>query len=225
MANTKTTDLTAITAPVGGDKIHIVDVSDITDDAAGSSKQISLTNLSKGILGTNIDVTGFTVSELLRTNAGGTAVESAGKTVPTGDIVGTTDTQTLTNKTIASHLAYADTRSKVITSIRSIAGTSGDVAYTGVGFVPTSIIAFVSVAGTTIIGSGVADSAKGSGSIEQTYQGNAGSDTTNFIDILTASGAGQSAIVKSYDADGFTLTWTKTGADTGTITLIFLCLK
>jgi hypothetical protein len=51
---------------------------------------------------TDIGVTGLTVSELLRVNAGGTAIESSGKTVPTGAIVGTTDAQTLTNKTVTS---------------------------------------------------------------------------------------------------------------------------
>lgn len=55
---------------------------------------------SKKVLATNLDPTGLTASQLLRVNSGGTAVESSGKTVPSGDIVGTTDTQTLTNKTL-----------------------------------------------------------------------------------------------------------------------------
>jgi len=55
---------------------------------------------SKKVLATNLDPTGLTASQLLRVNSGGTAVESSGKTAPSGDIVGTTDTQTLTNKTL-----------------------------------------------------------------------------------------------------------------------------
>jgi len=55
---------------------------------------------SKKVLATNLDPTGLTASQLLRANSGGTAIESSGKVVPTGDIVGTTDTQTLTNKTL-----------------------------------------------------------------------------------------------------------------------------
>ena len=57
---------------------------------------------SKKVLVTNLDITGLTASQLIRLNSGGTALESSGKTVPTGDIVGTSDTQTLTNKTLTS---------------------------------------------------------------------------------------------------------------------------
>ena len=57
---------------------------------------------SKKVITTNLNVTGLTASQLLRVNSGGTAIESSGKTVPTGSIVGTTDTQTLTNKTLTS---------------------------------------------------------------------------------------------------------------------------
>jgi hypothetical protein len=57
---------------------------------------------SKKIIATNLNVTGLTASQLLRVNSGGSAVESSGKTVPTGDIVGTSDSQTLTGKTLTS---------------------------------------------------------------------------------------------------------------------------
>ena len=55
---------------------------------------------SKKVVATNLDITGLTASQLIRLNSGGTALESSGKTVPTGDIVGTTDTQTLSGKTL-----------------------------------------------------------------------------------------------------------------------------
>jgi len=50
MANTELTGLTAITTPVSGDKFYIVDVSDTTDSANGSSRQITYTNFVAGIL-------------------------------------------------------------------------------------------------------------------------------------------------------------------------------
>ena len=92
MANTTLSNLDAITAPTSSDLAYIVQSS--------TSKKATLSNFSKGIIVTNLDVTGLTSSQLLRLNSGGTALESSGKTVPTGDIVGTSDTQTLTNKTI-----------------------------------------------------------------------------------------------------------------------------
>ncbi len=52
----------------------------------------------------SLSVSGLTASQLLRVNSGGTAIESSGKTVPTGDIVGTSDTQALTGKTIDGDL-------------------------------------------------------------------------------------------------------------------------
>lgn len=55
---------------------------------------------SKKVIATNLNVTGLTASQLIRVNSGASAIESSGKTAPTGDIVGSSDTQTLTNKTI-----------------------------------------------------------------------------------------------------------------------------
>ena len=100
MSDTKLTGLTALASPVSADKVYIVDVSDLTDSSAGSSRSTTLSLLSKGIVVTSLDITGLTASQLIRLNSGGTALESSGKTVPTGTIVGTTDSQTLTTKTI-----------------------------------------------------------------------------------------------------------------------------
>lgn len=51
MAEVKITDLTALTATASGDLLYIVDVSDTTDSAAGTSKKITLTNF-----GTNLSL-------------------------------------------------------------------------------------------------------------------------------------------------------------------------
>ena len=50
MANTKLTDLIAITTPASGDKLYIVDVSDTGDSTAGSSKQITFGNLTASLV-------------------------------------------------------------------------------------------------------------------------------------------------------------------------------
>jgi len=114
--------------------------------------------------------------------------------------------------------------SKVISSTRDLAAASGDVAYTGVGFVPTAIVALSANLGSTM-SFGVCDSAKTEKSIAQLSDGAGSSDVNALLQLSTGIGAQQSCIVKSFDADGFTLTWTKTGSPTGTVTLIFLCFK
>ncbi len=58
MADQRLTSLTAISAPASGDKIYIVDVSDTTDDASGSSRLITYTNL----MGSILDTLGITAS-------------------------------------------------------------------------------------------------------------------------------------------------------------------
>jgi len=57
---------------------------------------------SKKVVVTNIDITGISASQLVRVNSGATALE--GLTPPSGDLVGTTATQTESNKTFTSPL-------------------------------------------------------------------------------------------------------------------------
>ncbi|HEC63708.1 MAG TPA: hypothetical protein ENI23_00275 [bacterium] len=159
MADAILTSKTGLTTPAGGDFVHIVDISDSTDNAAGTSKKITYTNLVAGILteqgitasitelnyvdgvtsaiqtqmdlkaplasptftgtvslpadsvnaiteiasgiksgadGTLVTGTAGTASDLAIWNGDGDLVD--GPTPPSGTIVGTTDTQTLTNK-------------------------------------------------------------------------------------------------------------------------------
>jgi len=118
--------------------------------------------------------------------------------------------------------AGAALTSKVITSTRVLSVASGDVAYTGVGFTPTVIHAIACETSSTGVSSiGFSDSAKNNycncfyGALGGAFLMKVGSTGTSY----------QTAIVKSYDADGFTLTWTKTGSPTTTANLYFLCLK
>lgn len=114
-------------------------------------------------------------------------------------------------------------KTKVITFSRQDNANSGDVAYTGVGFMPKAALfvgccdasqqAEVGVAGKDLVDGGWMR------------------DDTHFHTVATAislgsagGGTGQTAIVKSWDSDGFTLTWTKVGAPAGaTHTFYALC--
>lgn len=116
MADTKIFDLTALATVASGDVLPVVDVSDTTDSADGTTKKITRANLIAGLAGSgaNNDITSLaglttplsvpqggsgaaTLTGILKGN--GTSAFTA-VTAPSGTIVGTTDTQTLSGKTI-----------------------------------------------------------------------------------------------------------------------------
>ena len=125
-------------------------------------------------------------SQLLRTNAGATAPEWT-----TGVVV-----------------------SKIKAETRDMTAASGDVAYTGYGFAPKGLIIY-SIYGTsgTRTSFGFGDS-----SLAETclWTGATGGSftlsTTTIIELWESAGVTQSAVLKTLDAAGFTLTWTKAGS-------------
>lgn len=162
------------------------------------------------------------VTPVINTSISGTAIAS-GAEVTTG----TDDTQIVTPKALGDAGVNTRLKSKIIVGTRDMTAASGDVAYTGVGFVPTSVICMTNIdnAGASAYWSmGVSDS-----SIAE-YALALGDDEfvgqkTSFIHIEPVSGNIQAAVMKTYDADGFTLTWTKTSAPTGTAKMTFLCFR
>jgi hypothetical protein len=142
-------------------------------------------------------------------------------------------TETLTGKTLTTPVINNATFtgggaliSKIITATRDIAGASADVSYTGVGFRPTAIICIAVSNSSYPFSIGMVDSNRTSGQIEH-YENTTNSffSNTSFIELTTGGGNTQLATVKSYDSDGFTLTWVKSGSPTGTGVLTFLCFK
>lgn len=117
--------------------------------------------------------------------------------------------------------------SKVLASTRDMTAASGDVAYTGVGFTPTSIMAIAAIAtGSTVASWGFADSAKTAKAINTYVTATFDAEGSYLILLFqTNTSTFQYATVKSFDADGFTLTWTKAGSPTGTAVLQFLCFQ
>ncbi|SRR5258708_4042647 len=126
MANTKITDYPEKTIVGTGDFIYLVDVSDTTDSTAGSSKKIQQKNLVAGANATITSLTGLTtpltvaqggigvgtVTGVLIGN--GTAAVTA-VTAPSGTIVGTTDSQTLTNKTLTTPIISTISNTGILT--------------------------------------------------------------------------------------------------------------
>lgn len=109
---------------------------------------------------------------------------------------------------------------------RDLTLATGSVAYTGFGFQPTTCFVNGQVAPsatqyTTMFG--MVDSVKVGRSTYLATSQNIGTSFITASDPTTANL--QIADVTSYDADGFTLAWTKVGAPTGTFTFNVMCYR
>ena len=124
-------------------------------------------------------------------------------------------------------LVDSQIRSKTTVASRDLTAASGDVSYTGVDFLPTSVVALGSdyFATAPWHSIGFADSAKSARVTWIRYTGNSNSESGFLVFFDVASGAAQAATLKSYDADGGTLTWTKVGSPTGTGIIQFMWMR
>lgn len=111
---------------------------------------------------------------------------------------------------------------------RDIAGTAGDVAYTGVGFIPTAIMFSYMTTDGKCVGTGFVDSAKNMTSYFSAQASGyvtGASLSTRCVYLSNGSGTDQTALLKTFDADGFTLTWAKTSTPTGTGNISYIAFK
>ncbi len=119
--------------------------------------------------------------------------------------------------------------SKVVTSTRDMSAASGDVSYTGAGFQPTAVIIRANINSTRITSTAYVDSGKVAAILLTNYDATDNNDhsSTWAVYIVSSEGAGhiQYASVKSYDADGITLTWVKGLDPTLTIQLHFFFMR
>lgn len=107
---------------------------------------------------------------------------------------------------------------------RTMTSASGNVSYTGIGFKPKALLVFAAISGSTSAACwGFTDGSQDhrllfSDDASNTY----GTNTSQLIQADTGVSTGQGATLSSFDADGFTLTWTKSGSPTGTLTVLFI---
>lgn len=193
----------------------------ITNSATGNSPSVSATGdddnldlllVSKG--------TGVVKANGVAIATGTVPVKAAGSDITTG----TDDAKFATAKALADAGVNTRLKTKVKQISRDLTAAGGQVSYTGVGFTPSAIISLAGL-GADITSIGVADSAKGGLLLSggPTWATNTGTVGANLGLYSTSGGNYQTWNVYSYDADGFTLTWSKSGSPTGTLYISFLC--
>lgn len=121
-------------------------------------------------------------------------------------------------------------KSKVVSFTYDISTATGSQPITGVGFIPTSIVFMTGIPGTPAFGGGLVDSSKAGKAYAQYGIGGNFEVTAQSVAISVYlpdnSGANHAdATITSFDSDGFTLAWVKTGSPTGTATIYALCFR
>lgn len=118
-------------------------------------------------------------------------------------------------------------RFKVGSSTRDSSTASGTQAVTGVGFQPKVIYLFSTEDGATAMSLGVSDGSSHHVAIDAHIKGadKWTRDTSHCILIWDSGSAWNEASINSFDSDGFTIQWAKTGSPSGTITTIYLALR
>ena len=106
----------------------------------------------------------------------------------------------------------------------NLATASGNLSTTGVGFKPSAIIFFNPGSGGTDGSWGLAEGTSNYCTF-QVAGAALSSDSTVCIYFYQGAGTRNYGGLFSFDADGFTLSWTKTGAITGTVTIGYLALR
>jgi hypothetical protein len=141
------------------------------------------------------------------------------------DFLETYDASAVGPKKILLHKATA---CKVVSFTRDPSTASGNQAVTGVGFTPKAIVFLVSKNSSSMTSWGMDDGTShfsigdANGSSTDTY----GINASEAIFVIETGTINYSGHVGSFDADGFTIAWTKTGAPTaGTLTIYALCFR
>lgn len=115
-------------------------------------------------------------------------------------------------------------QTKVVYLTRDLAAASGDVATTGIGFRPITMLAVACVPAFPKSSWGFSDLFRDEHCLYIQATDYFQVSSTSLIRIGTTT-ASQNAVVKSYDPDGFTLTWTKILTPTGIVNICILCLR
>jgi len=134
------------------------------------------------------------------------------------------------NSPISSTTSPSQTEFFAGTITRDSAAVDGSVAETGVGFTPKSIRFEWVDATFTLFGTGWTDSAKNYSFRKNNRNGTIGNHSIGTISCISFTEAGATfdianATIASFDADGFTLAWVKTGTPIGIMTINYIAQR
>jgi hypothetical protein len=130
--------------------------------------------------------------------------------------------------------AAVDMQAKTVQVLRDMSLASGTQAVTGVGFEPKMVFLIATQTNVTQVASwGLTSSVFGAGAPIRAMYDNGyfipGSWFAQGRLVRVRKNAGDTdnyrATLASFDSDGFTLDWVKTGSPTGSLTIITLCVR
>ena len=130
----------------------------------------------------------------------------------------------------ASLTGISGLSSQYLSFTRDSSSGAGTQAVTGVGFQHTAVLFLASIAGAGMASIGFEDSDRAGEALADRQLMTAddwdvGAWNARPINIVYASTVNYDGRITSYDADGFTLTWSVRGSPSGTIKIRALCLK
>lgn len=117
-------------------------------------------------------------------------------------------------------------RNNVVSYTRDLTVATGSVGYTGMGFRPSSCLFFGVIDGGSTFVLGSRSSIPSEHNVNEVPTGLM-TQSSHAMRVYTDSGFANSQIatVSSFDADGFTLSWTKVASPTGTLTFKAFCFQ
>ena len=176
---------------------------------------------------TNTGATTINITPSGGSTLGAKDIFSNGAACVGGELVISVPTQVIYDGTQFNIVGALYPRFFVGSFTRDTTVASGTQAVTGVGFQPKAVIFIAVVSGTARASIGV-DIRTAQGGISDDH--NTIADTWNVLSaysifLESGGGANYGGEISTLGADGFTVTWTKTGNPTGTATITYLALR
>ena len=208
----------------GADKDTLLTHTDSTGLTLNSTNKLCFNDASQFVQGSSATVLSIGATDEIDLTA--TAIDING----TCDISGTFSLAGTNVTATAAELNILDgTRSQIIQTTYDISTADGNLAITGAGFAPERVIVFQTVSNTPKWSFGMGTKADNDYRCTvNNYLNTAdnAADETRIVSVYTSNDPNRAqANINSWDSDGITLAWTKTGSPTGSAVMNFMFFK